>query len=257
MRYLVDVERVEKIVVESAMADVVVRAGKELALYAETAPILKNENRELFVTPRFSCEISKFSKIQEETGSIELICPESVQRIHIFTVSGNVSVFGVRLKELFIGKMFGRTTLHECNLRNFNAKIVSGILEIREVRSENGVVEMVSGNIFCEEVRGKKWEMTTTAGDVRLVFCEVPDLRVRFETVSGKFSTNVPYLLEGDEMVFGIGNDFLLVRTSSGDLRLETVQPKDRLIEKILHMFLEGKMSKETAERLLCEMRGD
>lgn len=257
MRYLVDVEKVETVIVESVMADIVIKSGEELALYAEAVPILKNENRELFVTTRFSCEVSKFSKIQEETSSIELICPESVQRIHVLTASGNVSVFGVRLRELFVGKMFGRTTLRECSVRNLSVKTVSGILEMREVYSENGVVEVVSGNITCEEIRGKSWEMITTAGDVRLVFREVPDLRVRFETASGKFSSNAPYLLEGNEMVFGLGNCFVLVKTSSGDLRVEVVRPRDKLIERVLRMFSEGKISRETAERLLHEMRGD
>jgi len=257
VRYLVDVEKVETVVVESLTADIVVKAGDELVLCVETVPILKIEGKELFVSTKFSCEVSKFSKPQEELSSIELICPENVQRIQIFTISGNITVSGVKVKELFVGRVFGKTTLHGCDVKNLGIRAVSGVVEMKEVHSGNGVVEVVSGNIFCEEIRGKRWEITTTAGDVKLVFCEIPDMRLRFDTITGKFSSNVPYFLEAGEMVFGLGSDHFSVRTSSGDLKIEIIRSKDKLIEKILRMFLEGKISKETAERLLCGMRGD
>lgn len=257
MKYLVGIEKVEMVTVESIAADVVVKAGDELVLYAEAAPSLKTEEGELLVTTRLSCEVSKYPKPQEELEKIELVCPEEVQKIVISTTSGKVSLYSLKVRELLVNKVFGKVTLHECDVKDLNLRVVSGSVEVKNVYSENAVLELVSGSVICEDIHGRKWEMITTAGDVKLIFSEMPDLRVRFETASGRFLSNVPYFSKTNDMVFGLGGDFVLVKTSSGDLKLEVARSKDKLVEKILRMFLKGKISKETAERLLREMRGD
>lgn len=66
-----------------------------------------------------------------------------------------------------------------------------------------------------------KIDMSTVSGAVTLILPEDTSMTLRFNTVSGKLSSELPGETDGKNSVFGDGACECSVDTTSGDLRIQ------------------------------------
>ena len=124
--------------------------------------------------------------------------------LEIVTVSGKATLSGAQISDkASFNTVSGKITAEfSCALEEFNANTVSGGVDVEALSIESFKADTVSGEIyadFSEEV--KAFAVHTVSGGVTLEVPEASAFTVKYNTVSGDFSSQIPTALESETYI--------------------------------------------------------
>lgn len=155
--------------------------------------------------------------LHSNEGKLKVILPLSVTSLKIETVSGHSKVIGKTLAQLEIKSVSGDCEGTFEQLTEFERKTVSG--ETKIIADFGHILgKSVSGDFSIESKNDSpKIEISTTSGEMKLVFDKKPDVSLQFSSVSGEFHIDPKF----GTLTSGKGS--LQIKSVSGDI---TVGPK-------------------------------
>ncbi|AEH50740.1 DUF4097 family beta strand repeat-containing protein [Pseudothermotoga thermarum] len=257
-KFSLDFSDVRKLIVKSLSSDVQISSSQmEYSVTGPEKDLLiekKNGTLEISVTGRGMIPI-----FNHDSTPISLTIPTQLDEIIVTTISGDVKANHVKAENMKFKTTSGEISLNRL-LANFcEIKTVSGDISISQQSSRKIVITTVSGDIKIKEVvcEDYEWIISSISGDVEIETVGVPSLRILFKTVGGDLTSNIGYVREGKEYVFGDGRMRLIVNTTSGDLTIKSTNRAERaesIEKKILKLVAEGKLSYEQAKEILKEL---
>lgn len=153
-----------------------------------------------------------------EVGSIQ------AEELNLNTVSGDLEVTGCTITEsadfdttsgAVTAEVFGA-------MRELRASTVSGKVSVTAQSVETVDMDSTSGDLLLSaEETPDRIDADTVSGTVTLILPEDAGMTLRFDTVSGKLSSELPGETEGKDSVFGDGACECSVDTTSGDLKIQ------------------------------------
>lgn len=256
-----DIKRVRKVVLESVSQNIKVKASeKKIFIKSSKKPEIKLKEEEIKIIVKSTkielpfFDIFSVSTEEKEEGFLEVKIPHNILFLEISTVSGDITCEGFNLKIIKSVSVSGGVEIDKISSREAFFKTLSGDIKIVSSEIDKIILSSVSGDVKIKNSFGGEWDITTTSGDIILIFSGYPNVRILPRTMKGDIVTNLPYMLEGKEYVFGEGKLKIYVKSASGDLLLRSETSENEYVKKILKMLYEGKISKEEAERLIKEL---
>lgn len=153
-----------------------------------------------------------------EVGSI------NAEELNINTVSGPLEVTDCTVTEKAdIETVSGSVTARLLGeIKELCVNTVSGNISVAAHRIDTVDMDSTSGELLlsAEETSGKI-DADTVSGEVTLILPENAGMTLRYDTVSGDFSSELPGKTEGGLFVSGDGSCECKVNTTSGDLKLQ------------------------------------
>lgn len=175
---------------------------------------------------------------------LTLLLPEELmlKELKISSVSAGVSVDSIRAEALKVSAVSGGVEAAGCaiaksadfdttsgtvnaeligSLRELRASTVSGRTSIAAQRIGEVEMESTSGDLLLSvEQTPDRIDVDTVSGAVTLVLPEDAGVTLRYGTVSGSCSSELPGRADGKRTVFGDGACACSVDTTSGNLRI-------------------------------------
>lgn len=165
----------------------------------------------------------------------------NMNKIEIDTASAWISVTGVTATEIDTATASGDTWFEKCTVTNLNIENVSGYTNCTEVNAEKIDAETVSGNIDvlgnvktfdAESVSGTVYygsssvapdsaDISTVSGEIKLRLPDNDGFNIRFDSVSGKITSDFPLTINGGDKTYGNGNRSYDLETVSGNVNIE------------------------------------
>ena len=159
-----------------------------------------------------------------EVGSIQ------AEELSLNTVSGDLEVTGCTITESAdFDTTSGAVTAEVLGvLRELCVSTVSGKVSVTAQRIDTVEMGSTSGALrLSVEVAPDRIDMSTVSGAVSLILPEDTGMTLRFHTVSGELSSELPGETDGKDSVFGDGICECSVDTTSGDLRIQANGSKE------------------------------
>lgn len=107
-------------------------------------------------------------------------------------------------------------------MRALRASTVSGKASIAAQRIDEVEMESTSGALLLSvEETPRRIGMNTVSGAIALLLPEDAGVTLRYDTVSGSFSSELPGRAGGKQTVFGDGACACSIETTSGNLKIQ------------------------------------
>lgn len=158
--------------------------------------------------------------INSTLKKINIEVPKGIS-IEIEAVSCNIEFNTHSFNELSIETVSGNIEASKINASKIEVESVSGNVSFNRINTSKIEVNNVSGNVFAKMVEPVAIDIETVSGDTKLVFMQNQGFTLDFETVSGKFTTQLSCVIEGDKYQYLNGNCLIEVETVSGDLEIK------------------------------------
>lgn len=152
------------------------------------------------------------------------------EELNLNTMSGNVEVTGCTITESAdFDTTSGSVTAEVLGaLRELCASTVSGKASVTAQRVSTVDMDSTSGALLLSvEEAPDSIDISTGSGTVTLILPKDTGMTLRFGTVSGKLSSQLPGKTDGKDSVFGDGTCACSVETTSGDLRIQVNGSKE------------------------------
>ncbi len=158
------------------------------------------------------------------TGTIEIESLIATENVDMITTTGAIRVGTLQANAVDVNSVSGHVDVAavsastEVVIKTTSGSIKSNRMACSKVNiiTASGKVEMGFG--YCSAVN-----IETTSGKVDLAFDSRLGARVRYETLSGKFTCE-SYKMDGDKYVVSNGSCELTVYTTSGNLTVSSVK---------------------------------
>ena len=162
----------------------------------------------------------KSVNIDSASGDVDVTLPGNIDSADFDTASGDVNVkFGGDVGKLDYDASSGDLMADIAgNLGSFDADAASGAVVINAAGTAGpGKVSTSSGkvDISCDGL--DDIDIDTASGSVTLRLTENADIRIDFDTASGKFNSEIPVIMDGNSYVIGSGKSTVNVDTASGN----------------------------------------
>lgn len=145
------------------------------------------------------------------------------EEVDLDTMSGSLEVTGCMVTEKAdLDTTSGTVTAQLLGaLKALRVSTVSGKASATVQRSDTVEMGSTSGELRLSAEETPKWiDMDTLSGMVTLVLPQDAGMTLRFNTVSGKLSSELPGETDGKNSVFGDGACACSIETTSGDLKI-------------------------------------
>ena len=146
------------------------------------------------------------------------------EELNLNTVSGDLEAAGCTITESAdFDTTSGAVTAEVLGaLRELCVSTVSGKVSVTAQRIDTVEMGSTSGALrLSVEVAPDRIDMSTVSGAVSLILPEDTGMTLRFDTVSGRLSSELPGETDGKDSVFGDGTCACSIETTSGDLRIQ------------------------------------
>ena len=160
------------------------------------------------------------------SANVVLKDPRS-EKLTVSAISGNISVSGMRVSDSATisstsGNIEGNAAI-ACD--SLKIKSTAGSIDFStEARIRNLSVETTSGNVHLSNLNpAKKARIDSVSGNVLLEFLDNSGFSLEYDTVNGKFSTDLKMYTNGKAYVYGTPNSEFLVKTAAGNLTIKSV----------------------------------
>lgn len=166
----------------------------------------------------------------------------NMNKIEIDTASAWISVTGVTATEIDTATASGDTWFEKCTVTNLNIENVSGYTNCTEVNVEKIDAEIVSGNIdvlgnvktfdaesvsgtvhLATDIAPDRADISTVSGEIKLRLPDNDGFNIRFDSVSGKITSDFPLTINGGDKTYGNGTRSYDLETVSGNVNIELV----------------------------------
>ena len=151
------------------------------------------------------------------------------EELSLNTVFGDLAVTGCTITESAdLDTTSGAVTAEVLGaLRELCMSTVSGKALVTAQRIDMVDMDSTSGDLLLSvEEAPDRIDMSTVSGAVTLILPEDTGMTLRFNTVSGKLSSELPVETDGKKSVFGDGSCECRVDTTSGDLKMGRMAKK-------------------------------
>lgn len=164
----------------------------------------------------------------------------NMNKIEIDTASAWISVTGVTATEIDTATASGDTWFEKCTVTNLNIENVSGYTNCTEVNAEKIDAEIVSGNIdvlgnvktfdaesvsgtvhLATDIAPDSADISTVSGEIKLRLPDNDGFNIRFDSVSGKITSDFPLTINGGDKTYGNGTRSYDLETVSGNVNIE------------------------------------
>lgn len=147
-----------------------------------------------------------------------------VEELNLNTMSGDLEVTGCKIAESAnFDTTSGAVTAEVLGaLRELCVNTVSGKASVTAQMVDTVDMDSTSGALLLSvEEAPDRIDISTGSGTVTLILPKDTGMTLRFGTVSGKLSSELPGKTDGKDSVFGDGTCACSVETTSGDLRIQ------------------------------------
>ena len=152
------------------------------------------------------------------------------EELNLNTMSGDVDVTGCTITESAdFDTTSGAVTAEVLGaLRELCVNTVSGKASVTAQRIDTVDMDSTSGALLLSVAETPdRIDMSTGSGAVTLILPEDTGMTLRFGTVSGKLSSELPCKTDGKDSVFGDGACECSIETTSGNLRIQVNSSKE------------------------------
>ena len=244
-------DAVERVEIRWLSGDVKVAAHKEdIVLFSEEANLcLTNDNSVHFWLDGTTLRIQFCSSGEWDLNGLKkdltVLLPEELmlKELKINCVSAKIEVDSIQAEELNLNTITGDLEAAGCmitesadfdttsgsvtaevlgTMKELRVSTVSGKASVTAQRIETVEIDSTSGALLLSaEETPDRIDMDTVSGAVTLILPEDTGMTLRFNTVSGRLSSELPGETDGKNSVFGDGTCECSVDTTSGDLRIK------------------------------------
>ena len=175
-----------------------------------------NEKIEVYIPKTYNQGIN----LKTVSGEIE-VNNVDVKEINCKTTSGDISVENLTAQEMNVDTTSGDIKMKKVLLDTVDSSCVSGNLEVEGICLNIGS-KTVSGNIEVElEDQPKQIRMESVSGDIELTFAKIDGFNLEFSSTSGKLKSDFELSMEGNrQYTYNKGSAKLKIKTVSGDLEI-------------------------------------
>ena len=176
---------------------------------------------------------------------LTVLLPEELmlKELEINGVSAEIEVNSIRAEELSLNTVSGDLEVTGCTitesadfdttsgavtadvlgvLRELCVSTVSGKASVTAQRIDTVDMDSTSGALLLSaEETPDRIDMSTVSGAVMLILPEDTGMTLRFDTVGGRLSSELPGETDGKDSVFGDGTCACSVDTTSGNLKIQ------------------------------------
>jgi hypothetical protein len=154
------------------------------------------------------------------------VCAENTLNLGTFrldTASGGADIRALVAKEARIDSASGALSFGSVTVSGaFDVDTASGALTVERLFAGSVTVDAASGRVSIGLYDVGKVAIDTASGDVRLKLANViAGARIRFDSASGRFRSDLPHTQDGKTYVIGLGAIDVSVDTASGSLTIE------------------------------------
>ena len=175
--------------------------------------------------------------VRAETVSGDVITTDTLRLESARSVSGDVSLAGAMGDgDLLAGSVSGNITVKGVRVRGLDANSVSGGVTLSDVTCDRLAVKTVSGDVAYAGamLKAGRYEITTHSGGVRLTLANPAGFEFTANSFSGSIRSDLPMTIGGRsdrdtdlrrnrgnhtmQATYGDGSATLTIRTFSGDI---------------------------------------
>ncbi len=164
----------------------------------------------------------------------------SASEIEIETASGNTKIDGGNYKEISISSVSGELSIKDAAISNLlYAELVSGAANVKlsspilnaDIQTVSGKIKLISERVSDLELEttsgsidarlnaiGPDTKFESVSGNIGLTLKKNTSFSLEFDTVSGKFDSDIATTKKGDTYIAGDGYPEIEVETVSGKL---------------------------------------
>lgn len=139
-------------------------------------------------------------------------------KVKIGNVSGDVNFASLACNELEIETVSGKITANEIISGEFSVNGVSGSIDVAKIAASKIDIDIVSGKTNLVLAKKCELDVSGVSGSVNVTFPADAGAIVKFSTVSGKLSSDLPHKSNKDIYTFGNGEMDIDIETVSGNL---------------------------------------
>jgi len=164
-----------------------------------------------------SCKLEHSYKVK----NLYVYLPTEINEININNISADIKINFVNIKDLTINNISGDIMIEDTSLNKVNLRNTSG--EIIMMNNKINIVEVtsISGNVGLSFVNSpEKIVATTTSANVIIYIASQEQISATFESVLGKFSSNLDYQQEGNLYKFNNGGYLYSISSVSGNFKI-------------------------------------
>lgn len=264
-RQSIDFSKINKLIVKTVDNDLKVigtQSSDTYIAYESEEPYLEYKDDTLTISTKnkhfsFLGPIAFGSLGSRE--ALEIFIPHGLKELTVSGVSSDIMVRSVKDEFLIIRTISGDIVLDNAEAADCQIKTVSGDIKMDSPTFTKLVFSSVSGDLWIKNLicHDSDWIVSTTSGDLVIQTVGVPNMRLTMRTASGELKTNVGYVREGRDYLFGDGRMKITISTASGDVDIKSTNRDERsdgIEKKILRLVANGKLTYEQAKQILDEL---
>lgn len=162
--------------------------------------------------------------ISSLSKDLTVLIPEDIELtdIEIESVSADISAENISAKEIKLEAVSGDVLLSCCTAGEVDIETVSGSVKAQSVDTSAFSADTTSGSVTLSSASAPgELDIETVSGQITLSLPEEAGFTMKFDTVSGAFSSELPYSQDGKRFIFGSGTGDYKIDTTSGNVKIK------------------------------------